>query len=256
MRRGKVIGAIVLVVAIGIVIVRLLGEPDAGGAADSAASSAAAGAGQAAAGVPSVPSGVLPPPGTGRVYTIDPMLSEVYWRIYRSGTLARLGHNHVISMTGMSGSVNLTSDLAAAEWSLAFPVAGLVIDEPELRARYGEDFESVPTDDDKADTRTNMLTEGLLNGAAYPEIRLSGTGVYGTLEAAEIPMTIEIVGQSVEQTFPAALAIDVGTVTVSGEYRLTHQDLGLTPFSLFGGTLAVGDAIDFTYRITAVASGQ
>lgn len=250
MQRGKLIGAIVLVVAIGLVVVQLLGEPDRGGSGV-----ADVPAGPPAAGVPEVAAGLLPAPGESRVYTVDPAQSEVYWRIYRSGTLARLGHNHIISMPEMAGRVSLTSDLTAAEWTLSFPVAGLVIDDPDLRARYGEDFESTPSEDDKADTRDNMLTEALLNGAAFPDIRLLGTGVSGTLEQAQIPMTIEIVGQSIEQRFPAKLEFTRDSVTVTGEYRLTHADLGLTPFTALRGAMAVADEIDFTYRIHAVAGG-
>jgi hypothetical protein len=253
MRRGKIIGAIVLVVAIGLIAVQQLREPD----GSSAPANAAGGLGGVATGVPAVADGILPAAGQTRVYRVDPAQSEVYWRIYRSGAMARLGHNHVISIDEMSGRLSLSDDLAAAEWTLSFSVASLIIDDPEIRARYGEDFESVPSEDDKAGTKTNMLTEDLLDGASYPEIRLAGRGVFGSsLEAVELPVTIEIVGQAIEQRWPASLAIDSDAVTVTGEYRLTHADLGLTPFSLFGGAMAVGDEIDFTYRIRAVAGGQ
>lgn len=256
MKRGTVIGAVVLTGAIALVVAQQLGEPGgetpAPGAdivvaqADRVPAAGGAAAGEAA----------LPGPGEVRVYTIDPSQTEIHWRLYRGGAAARLGHNHVISVGEIEGGARVTADLAAAEWELSFPVEGLVIDDPEIRARYGEDFESVPSEEDKAGTRTNMLTDRVLNGPMFPEIRLVGSGVSGPLDDARLPVTIEMLGQTIEQSFPAAVSIYADSLTVTGEYRLTHEDLGLAPFTAFGGIMAVGDDIDFTYRIHAIAGGR
>jgi YceI-like domain len=251
MKRGQLVGAIVLIGAIGIIIAERLGqdttEPRAGEVLVA----------QVAEPDTSVAGGVaLPAAGEVRTYTIDAAQSEVYWRIYRAGTMARLGHNHVISITALDGSVRLGSDPAQAEWSLSFPVGELVVDDPELRARYGEDFESVPSDRDKAGTRENMLTDRVLNGALFPAISLHGTGVEGPLDDANLPVSIEILGRTIEQSFPASISVDGDSLTVTGEYRLTHEDLGLEPFTALGGLMAVGENIDFTYRIRAIADGQ
>lgn len=256
MHRGKIIGASVLVVAIVLILVQQFsgprpGEPAAGNAATGNGADGG-GLDQAAQASPAV----LPAAGASRVYTIDPARSEVYWRIYRAGAFAAAAHSHVISMTDYSGSVTLTNDLAAAEWTLSFPVGELVIDDPELRARHGEEFESVPSENDKQGTRRNMLTDRLLNGEVYPAITLRGEGVFGSLADASLPVTIEIVGNSVELSFPAAIELDETEITVTGETRLSHADLGLTPFSAFGGAIAVADEIDFSYRLHAVAGGQ
>jgi len=262
MKRGKVIGAIVLIGAIGLILAQRLGGPagditDSDGGAPPAAGFAnidqpgAVGASiDLSADVP------LPAAGEQRVYVIDAAQSEAYWRIYRAGAMARFGHNHVISIEQFAGSVVLSNDLAAAEWNLSFSVADLVIDDPDLRALYGEDFESVPSEEDKAGTKTNMLTDRVLNGEAFSEISLSGRGVTGSLQRAELPVSIQMLGLTIDQSFPAAITITADTLTVEGEYRLTHADLGMEPFSLFGGAIAVGENVDFTYRIHAVAGGR
>lgn len=265
MKRGKVIAAIIVVGVIGLVIAQRLEEPSNGlPLHDSAPDGGAAGiqGGEAdgqtttLAQAATAADSPLPAAGDTRVYTIDAGQSEVYWRIYRAGAAARLGHNHIISMPELAGNITLGSDLAAAQWDLSFAVDSLVIDDPELRARYGEDFESVPSDDDKAGTKRNMLTDRVLNGEVFPEIRLTGTGVTGTLDDSRLPLAIEILGQTIEQVFPASIEFGVDSLTVTGEYRLTHADLGMEPFSAFGGIMAVGDDIDFTYRIHAVAGGR
>jgi len=253
MKRGKLVGAIVLIVAIGIIIAERLGEGQPRNEPSDGEVLVAQVAGRDAG---TAGADVLPAAGEVRVYTIDAAQSEVYWRIYRAGTMARLGHNHVISVAGLEGGVRLGGDLAQAEWSLSFPVGELVIDDPGLRARYGEDFESVPSDRDKAGTRENMLTDRVLNGALFPEISLHGIGVEGPLDDAHLPVSIEMLGRTIEQSFPAAISLDGDSLTVTGEYRLSHEDLGLEPFTALGGLMAVGDNIDFTYRIHAIAPGR
>ena len=189
-------------------------------------------------------------------YEIDPAQSEVYWRVYRAGPAARLGHSHVISVGELSGSIGLAAELAQSEWELRIPVAALIVDDPEIRARHGAEFESQPSDDDKAGTKTNMLSDRLLNGEVYQDIRLQGVGFAGTAANAILPVSIAIVGQSLEFSFPAQIVVSGDSITVTGEYQLTHADLGLEPFSAAGGLMRVGDEIDFTYRLHALAVGR
>jgi hypothetical protein len=101
-----------------------------------------------------------------------------------------------------------------------------------------------------------MLTEALLNGAMFPTIELQGRGIAGSLENASLPVTIELAGKSIATSFPARIDFADGSVTISGEVRMTHQQLGLVPFTALGGLMAVGDDIDFTYSIRAVAGDR
>jgi len=256
MQRGKVIGAIVLIAAIGVIVARFPSQGDRAGNASQGNASSSQGAASGERGATATDL-AAPAPGIAaeglREYRVDAAGSEVYWRIYKAGAMARLGHNHVISMVRFEGSIHLGDDPATAQWDLQFPVADLVIDDPALRLRYGEDFASVPSENDKAGTKTNMLKEEVLNGAEFPVISLRGTGFSGTLAAAELPMTISMLGRTIDQVFPAAISVSGDDITVSGETSLTHADLGLTPFVAVPGLLSVGEAIDFTYRIHAVA---
>lgn len=242
MHRGKIIGAVVLVAAIGLVVAQRIGNHD---------EQESPPAVQVDASIK-----VSWPAGVRNEYTVDASGTEVYWRVYRAGAMAALGHNHVISVGEIEGTVRPGGDPSAAAWTLMIPVAALIIDDPALRARYGEDFESLPSEEDKVGTRTNMLTEQLLNGAAYPSIRLTGRGVVGALDNAELPVAIELAGNMIDISLPASISFEADAVTVSGEVRLTHEQLGLEPFSIFGGAMAVGENIDFTYRIRAVAGGR
>jgi len=247
MKNGKIIGAVIAVAAIGLVSYLLLVGGDEGGAGSASNVTASTETAETSAAV----NATLAGDEDARVYAIDPADSEIHWRIYRSGALARLGHSHVISLVDFQGSVAVGNDVANAAWELSFPVNGLVIDDPELRARYGEEFESVPREEDKAGTKENMLTDRVLDGANFPQIRLEGNGVVGSLDSASLPVSIYILGRTIEQTFPASISLTEESVLVEGEYQLTHADRCMEPFSLLGGAMAVGAEIDFTYRIRA-----
>ena len=141
---------------------------------------------------------------------------------------------------------------AASSFSLAFDVADLVIDKPELRARYGEDFSSEPTAEDIAGTRRNMLTEPVLNGEVFPMITVTGSGLSGFGMNQQIDLAIELLGRVVNVTVPVDVSATDAALDVKGEFRLTHEDLGMTPFSVMMGALQVGSDIDFTIAIHAV----
>jgi hypothetical protein len=189
---------------------------------------------------------------SGPRYAIDPGASELHWLVYKAGTLARLGHNHTVAVGDLSGYVTKNdSDLAASRFELGFSVAALVIDDPKLRSTLGEEFASVPTADNIAGTRTNMLGDRVLDGEKHPAIRVVGTGPAASGAAQTLVVTVEMLGRSIPLTVPTSVTVDGEVITASGEFELNHADLGMQPFSVMLGALAVGEKLSFSYRITA-----
>lgn len=184
-------------------------------------------------------------------YQIDESRSSVYWQVYKAGAFARFGHNHVISAANYDGTVTLASDPSDSGFELTIPVADLVVDNPQLRAQKGEDFASVPSEDDIEGTRHNMLSERVLNGDVFPELSISGRNLSAVGEDASIDVSIGILGRQVDMTLPVSVEIDGRTLVASGNFKLTHEDLGMKPFSVMAGALQVGNQIDFFYRIEA-----
>jgi hypothetical protein len=190
------------------------------------------------------------------MYQIDPTASDVHWRVYKAGAFARLGHNHVVSVAAIRGRIELGDALADSQWELEFDVADLVVDDPELRTRYGEDFASEPSADDIEGTRGNMLGEQVLNEAQFESIALRGLSVAGPAESATLRVAINLLGHTVELDLPAKIEISPGAVTVAGAFSLQHADLGMKPFSVMMGALQVGPQLDFSYRLHATAVGR
>lgn len=187
-------------------------------------------------------------------YAIDAAASEIYWQVYKAGALSRFGHNHVISVAKLEGHVHLADQAAESWFEMTIPVADLVIDDPALREAKGEDFESVPSEEDIAGTQRNMLSETVLNGEQFPELRVTGRNLTAFSSDAAIDLTIAILGREVQVTVPVAVELADGELVASGAFSMNHADLGMEPFSVMMGALQVGEQLDFFFRIRATPS--
>jgi hypothetical protein len=187
-----------------------------------------------------------------RSYVVDAASSDIHWLVYKAGAFARLGHNHVVSVGQLTGNVTVNlENPERSTFGIEFPVTELVVDDPALRRGLGEEFESVPTPDDIAGTRTNMLSERVLQGVQFPAIRITGIGPLGAGEQQTLQLKVELLGRSIDLTVPTKVAIDERQIEASGEFELNHADLGMQPFTVMMGALAVGEKLSFSYRVTA-----
>jgi hypothetical protein len=190
-----------------------------------------------------------------RQYSIDASGSDVHWLVYKAGSLARLGHNHVISVPDLAGSVTANpTDPSASRFELQFQVGALVVDDPKLRSGLGADFTSVPSADDIAGTRKNMLSDRVLMGEKHQTIKVTGVGPAGAAGAQTLKITVELLGRSVPLTVPTKVEMHGDELTASGEFELTHTALGMMPYTVMLGALQVADNMKFVYRIHAVAA--
>jgi len=172
--------------------------------------------------------------------------------VFKAGALARLGHNHVISVPSVKGSVAVNAqNPAASHFEILIPVADLTIDDAKLRSGLGEDFSSVPTAKDIEGTRHNMLTDRVLNGDNFPTIRVRGTGPLGAAGAQTFKLSVELLGRTVDLTVPAKVVITDDRVEASGQFDLNHADLGMQPFTALMGALQVAEKMSFSYSVVA-----
>ena len=193
-------------------------------------------------------------------FAIDAARSDVHWRVYKAGVFSRLGHNHVIAVNNLSGKIEVPTefvpDWEKARWYLEFAAADLVVDDADIRSRYGEEFASDPTLDDVAGTRRNMLGEQVLQENAYPTIRVTGVGLAGTMQAASLQVEVEMLGRTIALELPGSISVSDDEIVAEGTFSLEHADLGLEPFSAMMRTLRVAERLDFHYRIYAVKSAR
>jgi polyisoprenoid-binding protein YceI len=188
----------------------------------------------------------------GERYVVDASRSDVHWLVYKAGALSRLGHNHTVAVGDLAGSVVVNgADLAKSQFDVQFAVAELVVDDPQLRSTLGAEFASVPTAEDIAGTRTNMLSERVLDGEKHPQIRITGSGPAAAGSVQELAVQVELLGRTVDLEVPTEVTVQGDLLRARGEFELNHADLGMRPFSVVLGALQVGEKLTFSYDVTA-----
>jgi len=171
--------------------------------------------------------------------------------VYRGGAMARLGHNHVIASHHLSGLVFVTDDPTQWRFDIGIPVNELTIDEPAMREQAGADFPPGVPQSARDGTRKNLLSEALLDGERYPEIRLRATDVVAAGEGFDVGVEITIKDQVRNVRVPVTLERMAGALIARGEFPLKQSDLGFKPFSVAMGTLVVLDEMRIHFEVSA-----
>src|SRR5690349_311695 len=131
---------------------------------------------------PQTPAGAarpLPPPALegATVYRIDGPHSTVAIQVFRAGTLARLGHNHVMISHTVSGRVWQQRAIERSGFEISLPVNDLIVDDPDARKNAGADFPPEIPQADRDGTKKNMLRAEVLDGEHFPAITLKSVAI-------------------------------------------------------------------------------
>ncbi|VTU19840.1 hypothetical protein SRS16CHR_02521 [Variovorax sp. SRS16] len=178
------------------------------------------------------------------VYRVDPAASLVSITVRRSGSLARLGHDHIVASHDAQGYVAQEAGRA----DLYVPLDTLAVDEPALRAEAGLDTQ--PTETDIAGTRANMLDK-VLQTQQFPfaQIHVSGLARASTGVRLNVAITLHGVTRSFE--IPAQMTTGRDALSVAGALEFNQSDFGIQPFSILGGAIQVQDRLSLRFSIRA-----
>jgi len=228
--------------------------------------------------VPAVPPQVTaetPAPHEGVPYDIVADESLLTLRVYRGGTLASAGHNHLIALHALTGTVYVPADVLRSSFEVHIPVASFTVDEAQLRLQeHSPDFPPDVPDAAREGTRRNMLGEALLDAERNPQIvlravRLESAGqpapgagsetageAGGEARAVLARVQTTVRGEQRTISVPVRYQFTAGALIASGEAPLRQSDLGLTPFSALLGALQVQDEMRVRFRIVARAAAS
>ena len=214
---------------------------------------------------PPVAAAETPAPHEGVPYDIVADESLLTIRVYRGGTLASAGHNHLIASHALTGTIYVPADVMRTSFEAHIPVAAFTVDEAALRAQeHSADFPPEVPDAAREGTRRNMLGEALLDSERNPQIvlrsvRLESAGQPAPSTGSEARAVLARVQTTVRGdvrtiSVPVRYRLAAGTVIVSGEAPLRQSDIGLTPFSALLGALQVQDEMRVRFRLVARAA--
>lgn len=178
------------------------------------------------------------------VFRIDPERSLVVIEVRRAGSLAQLGHDHVVASHAVAGYI--APDQGRAD--LYATLDTLVVDEPALRREAG--FETQPAPADVAATRRNML-EKVLESDRHPfaQIAVNGAAAGQGEQRLRVAVTLHGSTRSVDAQVQLQTASEDALVT--GSFAIHQSQFGIVPFSIFGGAIAVQDRVDIKFRLSA-----
>jgi polyisoprenoid-binding protein YceI len=183
------------------------------------------------------------------LYTLDPAASNVAIHVFRGGTLARLGHNHVITAQQVTGRAWVHSSTDRSGFEVSFPVAQLIVDDPKARAAAGSEFPGEIPADDREGTRKNMLRAEVLDAEKFPAISLRSVKVSGALPKLQLVARITIKGVARDVTVPANVAIAGNKMTATGAFDIQQTSFGIKPFSIGLGALEVLDKLHVVFTL-------
>ena len=191
------------------------------------------------------------PAEVGQAYQVVGSDSLLIVRVYRGGTLARAGHNHIVASHDLAGTVYVAKDLARSSFELEVPVAELTVDEAELRAAQGADFAADVPDSAKEGTRRNMLGAAVLDAEHYPRITLRSENIDVDGNQLTTRVEVRIRDQLRSISVPVSYTVSSNELLAEGALPLKQTDLGLAPFTALLGALAVQDEMQLHFRVVA-----
>ena len=204
---------------------------------------------------------LLPSPLVGKPFDVIPARSRLIVLVYRAGPLAALGHNHVIACRCLTGTVYLPRDPLHAGFDLHIAVKQFTVDDPALRAaEHSADFPPDVSQSARQGTRHNMLGAAQLNAANFPEITLRSAGLQpspdGKRNDVVAQVLVRLAGAQRSIAVPLHYDVRADEIVVTGEFPLKQTDLGLTPFSVLGGSLEVRNGMKVRLRLVARRRGR
>ncbi len=200
--------------------------------------------------LPDFPLEVYLKTATGSVYQVDSDASSADIVVRRGGTLARFGHDHVVSARNIYGYLMIADNHPeGSRADLRLELKSLIVDDPLTRKKYRLDSE--PSENDIQNTGENMQHK-VLESDKWPQTHLQIDITGGAMSALEGLVTITLHGQELE--LPVVIHVDEFTpdqLTVSGSLSLLQSAFGIKPFSVMGGGLYVEDTVEVTYHLVA-----
>jgi polyisoprenoid-binding protein YceI len=185
-----------------------------------------------------------------RVYKIDGQSSSADIIVKRGGSLARFGHDHIISVTDVFGFILVNEEeIIESKADLIFDLSKLVVDETASRNRY--QLDTSPSKKDIENTQHNMHNK-VLETMQHPEayLSISVTGVSQDVLHVDadiflhglknhVPVDVKTTGLGTER------------LSLSGQFSLLQSDFGIRPLSILGGGLKVMDNLEIHFNLQA-----
>ena len=180
------------------------------------------------------------------MFRIDPASSVVVIEVRRAGSLARLGHDHVVASHDAQGYV--WPDAGRADLYVALD--RLAVDEAALRREARFDTET--SAEAIEGTRRNMLDKTLeADRHPFATIGVRGVAIRSGACDAAASVSISLHGTTRDFHVPLQVTITDDAIDVRGRMTLVQSQFGIVPLSIVGGAIQVQDAVAVRFDVRA-----
>lgn len=167
---------------------------------------------------------------TAQARALDTAKSTMKVRVYKSGVLSALGHNHEIAAPIAGGTVDLT----ARQVELRVGAAALKVLDPGVSEK------------DRAETQRVMLGSEVLDAVGHPEIIFHSTGAEPAGAGVwKLRGNLTLHGQ----TRPVEVEVREDGEHYVGTSRFKQTGFGIQPVKVAGGAIRVKDEIRIEFDI-------
>jgi polyisoprenoid-binding protein YceI len=165
---------------------------------------------------------------------VDVEHSTLTIQVFKKGLFSGFAHDHQIAAPLSSGTV----DPATPSVEVHFDARRLKVLDPDASAG------------DRAKIQETMLSDKVLDAGHFTEIVFVSSSVKPTGENA---YTIEGDLTLHGATHPLTLTVSLLNGHYKGSVKLQQSDFGITPISLFGGSVKVKDVVEISFDIVLQA---
>lgn len=192
-----------------------------------------------------------------QLYRVDGTASEIRVLVYRGGSLAGAGHNHVVVPGVLRGALWLPEDgLGGVSLDIAVPLDKLQVDPASAREAVGGSFGGTVDEASRQGTRENMLGDDGLKAAEFPVLGLRVRQAAGELPRPVLQLQVYLHGRRHDVTVPVAVSRDKDGLRAQGRFAVRQSWFGLEPFSTLGGALRVQDWLTIEFDVLARPASQ
>jgi polyisoprenoid-binding protein YceI len=194
------------------------------------------------------------PGSSAKAYRFNQNNSLLFVQVFKDPDAwgSSFAHDHVIRAGDWLGELSWdAADPASCSVSVTVQVAGLAVDEDDMRQKvgYGDKLSS----GDRDDIRESMLSEGQLNGDSYDTIRFTGAdcALAGTTLTVSGEMTLR--GRAKRVELPLSVTLTDDRFSATAQLTLRTTDYGFEPYEAFGGAVRNEEAMTLSMELSAKA---
>jgi len=178
-------------------------------------------------------------------YRVDAGQSRLTARVFVSGLFAAFGHDHTISLRGVTGEVQLTPGTIE-------PASLRITVRASSAAEAGKEF----SEKDRQEIDKSVREEAL-EIAKFPEIVFKSTKISTTKTGegqnqAKIEGELTLHGVTHPIVIPAQVTLSENKVRAHGEFPIRHSDYQIKRLSAGGGTVKAKEEMKLSFDIVAL----